>query len=61
MIEWIQAHWTDILAIWGGLVAVATVIVKLTPSQKDDAWLAWIVKVLDNFSVVNPNDKAGKK
>lgn len=61
MIDWIQAHWTDILAVWGGVVAIATVIVKLTPTQKDDAWLSYIVKVLDNFSVVNPNaPKAGK-
>lgn len=55
-IEWIKAHWADILAIWGGIVAVATVVVKLTPTQRDDAILSWIVKFLDNFSVVNPKN-----
>jgi hypothetical protein len=54
IIEWITAHWQDILAIWGGLVVVATVIVKMTPSQRDDKILAWVVKLFDQFSVVNP-------
>lgn len=56
MIAWTQAHWNDLLAIFGGVVAVASLIVKLTPSPKDDAWLAWAIRVLDTFSVVNPND-----
>jgi len=34
--EWIQAHWTEIMAIVGGAYAVALVIVKLTPTPKDD-------------------------
>lgn len=55
MLEWITAHYQDVLAIIGGVVSVATVIVKLTPTQKDDAVLAKIIKVLDYFSIVNPN------
>lgn len=55
IIEWMSANWTDILAIIGGIVSVATVVVKLTPTQKDDAVLAKIVAVLDRFSIVNPN------
>ena len=54
VIPWITAHWTEILAAWGALVAAASVIVKLTPSQADDAILAKVVKVADWFSVVNP-------
>jgi len=34
--EWIQAHWTDIMAILGGAYALALAIVKLTPTPKDD-------------------------
>jgi hypothetical protein len=45
---------SDIFTIIGGLVTVATVVVGFTPTQKDDAILAKIVKVLDYFSVVNP-------
>lgn len=54
IITWIQAHWTDILAIWGAIVACATVIVKVTPTTKDDAILDKVVKFFDLFSVVNP-------
>ena len=53
-IAWVTAHWTDILAAWGAVVAAATVIVKLTPTQRDDAILAKVIKIADWFSVVNP-------
>jgi hypothetical protein len=53
-LTWISAHWSDVLAVLGGAVAVATTVVKLTPSQSDDAVLAKVIKVLDWLSVVNP-------
>lgn len=52
--QFILAHWADILAIYGATVVLATVIVKLTPTTKDDSILAAIVKVVDYFSTVNP-------
>ena len=54
IIEWLQNNWTNIMAVIGAAVTFATVIVKITPSQKDDAVLAKIVKILDWFSTVNP-------
>ena len=39
VINWCTAHLQELLAIIGGLVGVATVVVKLTPTQKDDAFL----------------------
>jgi hypothetical protein len=50
MLNTLLAHWDDILAIYGGIVAVCTTIVKLTPSTKDDAVLAKIIKIVDYFS-----------
>lgn len=47
---WILANWDNVLAIYGGVVAVCTTIVKITPSVKDDAILAKVLKVLDFFS-----------
>lgn len=41
------------LEIFGAAVALASLIVKLTPTTKDDAFLAKVVKVLDFLSVVN--------
>lgn len=51
----IKAHIGDIFAVIGFLISAATIIVKITPTQKDDAVLAKIVKILDYLSVVNPN------
>ena len=41
------------LEIFGAAVALSSLIVKLTPSDRDDKILAKVVKVLDFLSVVN--------
>jgi len=56
-IGFIRDNVEQILAIWGALVLLATLIVKLTPTTKDDEILAKVVKFFDNFSVVNPKGK----
>ena len=43
------------LAVIGALVTAATVIVKITPSQIDNAGLEKIITFLAFFSVVIPN------
>lgn len=48
--NWIIANWENILAVYGGVVALCTTIVKITPSIKDDAVLAKVLKVIDFFS-----------
>lgn len=45
---------------FGTIVAAASTIVKATPTQKDDAILAKVVKVLDFFSVVNTKENQAK-
>jgi hypothetical protein len=55
MINWIQANGKDILAIIGGVVTVCSIIVKLTPTQKDDGILAKIIKVLAALGLFNPD------
>ena len=55
MISWLQANCKDVLAIIGGVVTVASIIVKLTPTQKDDAFLAKVIKVLAALSLFNPD------
>ena len=49
----ITQHAADVLQIIGGVVSVATLIVKLTPTAKDDAILAKVIKVLSAFSLCN--------
>ena len=50
-----MAHWKDILAVIGGVVTVASIIVKLTPTQKDDGVLAKIIKILSALGLFNPD------
>lgn len=60
--EWITTHWKDVLAIIGGVVSVCSLIVKLTPTQKDDNILAKIIKLLAIFGIFNPDGSLiGKK
>lgn len=54
VIEFFQAHWDELCAAVTALIAFCSIVVKLTPSQKDDAVLAKVIKVLDYLSIVNP-------
>ena len=58
MIDWILENWVNIAAAWGMLVALCTIIVKATPTQKDDNVLAKVVKWADVFSVVFTKEDA---
>ena len=49
--EWLMMNWSDLLLIVTGIITTASVIVKLTPSQKDDAVLAKVLKVLEFLSL----------
>lgn len=51
--EWLHAHYKEILAAFGAAVALASAIVKLTPTQKDDNILSRIIKVLVVLSLYN--------
>ena len=55
IITWLKMNWDSVLAIIGGVVSVATIIVKLTKTDTDDKILAKIIKVLSIFSLVNPD------
>ena len=56
IINFIQTHWDEILAIIGGIVSVASIIVKLTPTTKDDNVLNAIVNFLAKFSIFNTKE-----
>ena len=62
VIQWCSENWQGVLAVLGGVVTVATAVVKLTPTPKDDAILAKIISVLAALSLVNPDGSViGKK
>jgi len=51
--NWILENYESVLAIIGAIVSVASMIVVLTPSTKDDELVGKIVKFLEKFSVFN--------
>jgi hypothetical protein len=56
--EWLVENWDDLLLALGALHTVASVVTKLTPSPKDDEWLA---KVWGFFSVLPSKGVRGVK
>ena len=55
-ITWITENSTELIAIVGGIVTVASLIVKLTPTPKDDAILAKVYAILKALALT-PKDK----
>ena len=60
--EWIQAHYHELLEVFGAVVAVVSLIVKLFATEKTQGVWAKILKVLASLSLVNPDGSLiGKK
>lgn len=55
LITWFQAHWTDITGAVAYAIAAASIIVKLTPTLKDDTILLNIIKFLGKYIALNTN------
>ncbi len=45
ILNFFQNHYSDLLAIIGSVVSIATIIVKLTKTTSDDTILAKVVEV----------------
>lgn len=54
MIEFFTNHWDELALAVTGLITFASVVVKFTPTPKDDAILAKIIQV---FEVISLNKK----
>lgn len=52
---------TAVLAFVGGAVTLATVIVKLTPTTKDDEFLGKVVSFLEKASVLKKSSSTDAK
>lgn len=53
MMKLITQHYDEVLQIIGAAVTLATLIVKLTATSKDDTILAKVIKVLSALSLCN--------
>lgn len=62
IIVWIKTNYSTILEIIGAVVMLATIITKVTPTEKDDAILTKVIKVLSALSLCNADGSfIGKK
>lgn len=52
IINWFIAHYSELLAAATSIVIAARVIVKLTPTPKDDSALASVVEWLKHLGLV---------
>lgn len=53
IINFLQHNYNNILAVIGGVVSTATIIVKITPTTKDDDILDKVINLLAKFSIIN--------
>ena len=51
--EWITINWAALVAIVTGIVTVASIIAKLTPTTVDDKWVAKALQVIDILAINN--------
>ena len=60
--KFIGEHFDELMQIFGAAVALVTLIVKFTSTDKDDSVWGKILKVLAALSLVNPDGSViGKK
>ena len=50
---WVTTNWAVIIEVYLAGVGLASVIVKLTPSLKDDDALKWVIKFLGKYVALN--------
>lgn len=54
IISFVSAHYKDVAAIFGAAVVLASLIVKITPTTKDDTVLDFIKTWADKLSIFYP-------
>lgn len=55
VISYIQTNWANIIQVYLAIVGLASVIVKLTPTLKDDTVLLSVTKFVAKFIALNVN------
>ena len=53
---WLTEHWTELVAAVGAAIVLARLIVKLTPTPKDDSALEKIVNFLKAIGLHIPDN-----
>lgn len=53
IVKWVQANWLQISQAIAAIIGVASIIVKLTPSLRDDTVLQKIVAFVGKYIALN--------
>lgn len=53
IVEFLKIHWADMLNVVAYAIAIASIIVKLTPTKVDDGILDKIIKFLGKYIALN--------
>ena len=53
IINWVTTNYTTIIQLYLAAIGVASIIVKLTPTLKDDTILKSIIKFVGKFIAIN--------
>lgn len=53
IVEWFKTNWVTIVDVVAKIIAVASIIVKFTPTLKDDNALLAIIKFLSKYIALN--------
>ena len=53
IISWVTGNWGSIATAIAYVIAIASIIVKLTPTQKDDAVLGKIIAFVGKYIALN--------
>lgn len=61
MLDFIIEYYDELLSVIGALVIIASFIVKLTPTPKDDAIFGKIQSFIEKFSIFARNNKENVK
>ena len=53
IVEFVKLHLVDITTVIAYVIAIASIVVKVTPTQKDDAVLAKIIAFIGKYIALN--------
>ena len=53
IIAWVTAHWGDIIKLWLEVIGVASLVVKFTPTLKDDDVLKGVIRFVGKYLALN--------
>ncbi len=50
---WLIEHWAEIIQLYFGLVGIASIVVKWTPTLKDDTFLKNVIRFVGKYLALN--------